>query len=103
MQGTIRSYDPATLEVMKRRIKEISEGVAAAHECSAEVLIEDVYPAVVNHEKETQHVVRLAKKYFGEEHVSTDDLPLCAAEDFSFFLQEKPGCFFALGTMKEGK
>ena len=25
-----------------------------------------------------------------------------AAEDFSYFLHEKPGCFFALGTMKEG-
>ena len=28
---------------------------------------------------------------------------MSASEDFSFFLEKKPGCFFALGTMKEGK
>ena len=28
---------------------------------------------------------------------------MSVAEDFSYFLQEKPGCFFALGTMKVGK
>ena len=28
---------------------------------------------------------------------------MSAAEDFSFYLQEKPGCFYCLGTMKEGK
>lgn len=26
-----------------------------------------------------------------------------ASEDFSYFLHEKPGAFFALGTMQEGK
>ncbi len=31
-----------------------------------------------------------------------EDLPLSASEDFSFFLKEKPGCFFALGTLKPG-
>ena len=103
MQGTIRSYDTETLEAMKKRIREISEGVAGAHQCHAEVDIQDYYPAVVNHATETQHVIRLAKKYFGEAHVSDDELPMGAAEDFSFFLQERPGCFFALGTMKEGE
>lgn len=48
-------------------------------------------------------MIRLAKKWFGEEHFSQDDLPISASEDFSYFLQEKPGCFFALGTMKYGK
>jgi len=42
----------------------------------------------------------LAKTWFGEEHFSQEDLPLSASEDFSYFLLEKPGCFFALGTMK---
>ena len=62
-----------------------------------------MYPAVKNHKDQTAHVIRLAKQNFGEEHFSQDELPLSASEDFSFFLEEKPGCFFALGTMKEGK
>ena len=60
------------------------------------------YPSVVNHPKETEHVKRLALKWFGPEHVSEDELPITASEDFSYFLQEKPGCFWTLGTMKPG-
>ena len=71
-------------------------------ECRAEVDINTLYPEVWNHHTETQHVKRLATKWFGPEHVSEGDLPITASEDFSYFLQEKPGCFFALGTMKPG-
>lgn len=46
---------------MKDRIISISENVAAAHECSAIVEIEDTYPAIINHKTETNHVIRLAK------------------------------------------
>ena len=35
--------------------------------------------------------------------MSEKDLPLMASEDFSYFLKAKPGCFFALGTLKPGK
>ena len=70
--------------------------------CKAECTLTNLYPAVVNHETESQHVERLAKKLFGSAHFSQEDLPLCASEDFSYFLHEKPGAFFALGTMKPG-
>ena len=69
-------------------------------ECRADLLINRMYPAVTNHPTETQHVARLAKQWFGPQHFSTDDLPITASEDFSYFLLEKPGCFFALGTKK---
>ena len=103
MSGTIRSYDPPTLEKMKERIISVAESVAEGFMCTAEVEIEDTYPAVINHKEPTQHVIRLAKKYFGEEHFCQEELPLSASEDFSYFLEKKPGCFFALGTMNEEK
>lgn len=46
---------------MKDRIISISENVAAAHDCTAVVEIEDTYPAIINHKTETEHVIRLAK------------------------------------------
>ena len=105
MTGSIRSYDNETLEKMMERIKSISENVAAGFMCKADVHfdMEDCYPAVINHVEPTKHVIRLAKAHIGEEHFSQEELPLSASEDFSYFLMEKPGCFFALGTMKEGK
>ena len=88
---------------MKQRIIEISENTAAGLGCKADVKIIDSYPAVINHPEPTQHVIRLAKKYFGEEHFCQEELPLAASEDFSYFLHKSPGCFFALGTMQEDK
>ena len=102
MQGTIRSYDEATLVRVCQRIEKICTDVASAMECKAEVNINRLYPAVINHATETEHVKRLALKWFGPSHFSQDDLPLTAGEDFSYFLQKRPGCFFALGTKKPG-
>ena len=103
MQGTIRSYDAETLAVMKERIISLSESIAEGFNCTADVNLIDMYPPVINSPEQTQHVIRLCKKHIGEKHFSQEELPLSAGEDFSFFLHEKPGCFFALGTMKEGK
>ena len=86
LKGSIRSYDEESKEKMKERIKAISESVAEGLDCKAEVELIDDYPPVVNHPGPTSHVIRLAKKYFGEEHFSQDDLPMGASEDFSYFL-----------------
>lgn len=71
--------------------------------CKVEVKINDLYPPTINHAKETAHIRRLGEKWFGPEHVSDADLPAMASEDFSYFIQERPGCFFALGTLKPGQ
>ena len=55
---------------MKERIRSICNNVSAAHECSTIVEIDDKYPAVINHKNETDHIIRLAKQHFGEEHYS---------------------------------
>ena len=103
LRGTIRSYDQNVKEQLNKEITQIVQEVSKAYNCTADVDIWDKYPAVINHEKETNHIIRLAKTHFGEAHFSSDELPLSAGEDFSYFLQERPGCFYALGTMKEGK
>ena len=77
--------------------------MAAAHSCVAEVDIEDLYPAVLNHATQSQYVREIGAKYFGAEKVKSADLPLTASEDFSYFLEEKPGCFFMLGTKQKGQ
>jgi len=100
MQGTLRTYDAATCKLIHKRVREICEGTAKAMGCKVDVVLWDMYPAVLNHKKEADHIERLAKKWFGPEHFSQLDLPLSASEDFSFFIMEKPGAFFGLGTCK---
>ena len=81
------------------QIHHVCERTAKAHSCTADVSIERLYPPVINHEKETQHIKNVAKKYFGGH--STEELPVSIGEDFCYFLQEKPGAFFCLGTKRK--
>lgn len=53
---------------------------------------------VFNHEKEALIVEKVAKKFFGEDKAGKFRLPVKASEDFSFYLKEKPGAFFHLGS-----
>ena len=46
---------------------------------------------------------RIAEKYFGKDKVLDKDLPLTCSEDFSYYLQYKPGCMYTLGTKKAGE
>ena len=73
--------------------------MAKAQDCTADVDIFDLYPAVVNHAEPTETVKRVAENGFGSP--SEEDLPLTAGEDFSYFLLEKPGAFFCLGTKRK--
>lgn len=100
MQGTIRTYDVGVRERVIERLETICAQVSKAMECQIDCDVERQYPAVINHERETDYVKRVAQKWFGKQHLSEDDLPITASEDFSYFLLQKPGCFFALGTAK---
>jgi hippurate hydrolase len=82
-----------------KKINEITESTAKAHGCTAEVDITYLYPATINHTKEADHIRRVANTHFGG--VSEEDLPIMASEDFSYFLNNKPGAFFVLGTKRK--
>jgi hippurate hydrolase len=58
-----------------------------------------MYPPVINHPKETQHIRDIADQYFGG--YSEANLPTTASEDFSYFLQRKPGAYFVLGAKRK--
>ena len=105
MEGSLRTYKTEVRDKVCQRIREISKDIASAMECTAEVEFnwrDDGYPPVVNHAAQTQHIKRLATQWFGAQHLSEEDLPLTASEDFAYFVQERPGCFFCLGIKKPG-
>lgn len=55
------------------------------------------YPAVINSKDEAENVREIAEKIVGEENIVTDYRTMCA-EDFAFFLQERPGAFVLIGN-----
>mmetsp|Transcript_20165 Transcript_20165/g.51492 ORF Transcript_20165/g.51492 Transcript_20165/m.51492 type:complete len:466 (+) Transcript_20165:61-1458(+) len=102
ISGTIRDVDPRVFDTIKRRFNELVNGVCKAYGCTAEAKIFSMYPAVVNLEMGKEVVERCAAKLTGPVALKahSEGLPLMGGEDFSFFLQQRPGCFFFLGTQE---
>jgi metal-dependent amidase/aminoacylase/carboxypeptidase family protein len=68
LEGSIRTFDDETLNLVKERINTICTEIGAAMNCTVDVTLDGEYPAVINHTTETNHVIRLAKEWFGPEH-----------------------------------
>ena len=97
MMGTFRAMDEGWRFEAHRRIREIVEQVGKA--CGAEVELEISvgYPSVVNDHALTQHARALAEEMIGTEMVEETELSM-GAEDFGYYSQKIPGCFYRLGT-----
>ena len=100
MGGTIRIFTTSVLKILKEKIVQICENTAKSFGCTAEVEFigeDSTALPTINTKKEAENVQRVAEKVFGVANVSGEGLPLPGSEDFAFFLEDKPGAFFALG------
>lgn len=102
LRGTLRSFDPEVRALLGRRVGEIAVGIAAAMRAEVEYTYLPGYPATVNDPEQTEMVREVAESIVGPENVIIGDLQM-GAEDFSYFLERKPGCFFFTGTRDEAK
>lgn len=101
IKGSCRSFDPAVRRLLKSRIGEICEGVARAHGVEIALAYEERYPAVVNTPAETALIREIANDQKNGWSFNGDFEPLMGSEDFSFYLQKKPGCFYLIGNGEE--
>ena len=102
LKGTFRTMDEAWREKALTLIKEQAELIAESVGGSVEVEISRGYPFLINDEKLTQQLRSKAQEFFGTEQVV--ELPIrLTAEDFSFYSQKIPVCFFRLGVRNERK
>lgn len=101
MKGIFRSFNDEFAIEFRQKLHKIFEDVCRRHDCRPEINIMSSYPQVVNHEKETEHVIRVGKKVFGEDNVGPGWLPIYGGEDFSYYVKEKPGAFFFLSSCRK--
>ena len=97
IQGTVRTFTTETLDLIERRMQTIAEATCAAFETRCEFQFHRNYPPTVNHPAETEFVRGLLGEVVGAQNVFEFE-PTMGAEDFSFFLQHKPGCYFLIGN-----
>ncbi|HEX6016613.1 MAG TPA: M20 aminoacylase family protein [Burkholderiaceae bacterium] len=97
MEGTVRTFTTEVLDLIERRMKQIAEATAAAFECGCEFAFKRNYPPTVNHAAETAFARTLLGDVVGADNVHEFE-PTMGSEDFSYFLQGKPGCYFLIGN-----
>lgn len=97
LQGTVRTYSSQTTAFMERRIREIAAGVCAAYGASCEVDFVVKCAPTVNHAAEAEFVRASLVELAGAVAVQVFT-PSATAEDFSFMLEAKAGCYFMIGA-----
>jgi amidohydrolase len=102
MEGTIRAVTARVRHEAHAAARRIAEHVAAAHEMTAEVEIEDGYPVTVNDGSAAAEVLDVARGLVGDDRVVALRDPVMGAEDFSYIVDRVPGAMAFLGTRPPG-
>lgn len=97
IEGTLRAMDEKWRYEAHTWIKEIAENTAKSLGCTCDVNIVVGYPCLKNDEDLTKRAAILAKEILGEENLFEIEKRM-GAEDFAFYSQQIPACFFRVGT-----
>lgn len=87
MIGTTRAFDPEVQNMIENRMKQVLDGICAAHGGSAKFIYDCRYAPTINTPDETDEAIAAAVSLVGEENVNADVTPVMGAEDFSWMLQ----------------
>ncbi|NJS35932.1 MAG: amidohydrolase [Brachymonas sp.] len=92
LQGTVRTFTTELIDLIEKRMKEISVGLAAAFGGTVDFEFVRNYPPTVNSMKEAHFCADVMREIVGEGNVKPQE-PTMGAEDFSYMLQAKPGAY----------
>ena len=101
LEGTARSYTEVNRSLIKSKMNQIIEGVSNTYGAKINFEYVDGYPPTINSSNCAKKVLKAAKKVVGDKA----GLPYLSmgGEDFSYYLQKRPGCFFFVGSAPDPK
>lgn len=95
--GTFRTMHEKWRMEAHKRMKKMAESIAKGYGAACDFHIMKGYPVLFNHEELTLRTKKWAIEFLGKDKVV--DLPLrMTAEDFAYYSQVMPACFYRLGT-----
>jgi len=96
LTGTVRAYSEENRSMVKKRLGQIIDGLSNMFGAKILLKYKDGYPPTINHKEPTKKVLNAAQKVVGDK---AGDLYLSmGGEDFAYYLQKIPGCFFFVGS-----
>jgi hippurate hydrolase len=96
--GTVRAFKPEVEDAIEAGMERICAGIAAAHGVQATLDYRRGYPPTVNSQAEAALCREVLSGLVGAENVLVNAAPSMGAEDFSYMLREKPGCYVWIGN-----
>jgi hippurate hydrolase len=100
LQGSIRTFDTALHDKLKKNLEQIVNDTAAKYGATATLEFKNSYPALINSKAETAFALDIAKDIVGANRVISPVPRTLGIEDFAYYLHHKPGNFMCLGTGK---
>jgi amidohydrolase len=97
IQGTVRTFSVELLDLIEERMRAVAEHTCAAFGAQCEFEFSRNYPPTINHEREANFVRDTLGAWVGPHNMQVFE-PTMGAEDFSYFLLDKPGCYFMIGN-----
>lgn len=102
LDGTFRTFDESWRAEAHRKIEKMARAIAEGMGGECEVFIDKGYPFLVNDDKVTAEAKQAAIEYLGPENVVDLDMRM-TAEDFAYYSQLVPSCFYRLGIRNESR
>jgi amidohydrolase len=102
LMGTFRAMDETWRFQAHKLIHRICKGIAQAMGAEIDVLVDVGYPVVNNDTSLYPLARKKAEEFAGRENVGETEVRM-GAEDFGYYTQEIPGCFYRIGVMNESK
>ena len=97
LSGTVRCFDPAVRDRLEAAIRQLVEAHARMYGAEAELCFESPFLPTVNTPEQAARLAEAAAPVVGEDMILRNPAPEMGSEDFSFMLQQRPGCYFLLG------
>jgi amidohydrolase len=100
--GTTRALRMETQDMIERELRQIALGIGEAFGAKVDFEYDRRYLPTINNEKEAGFAVNAAAEVVGAENIIHDKPPVMGAEDFSWMLNARPGCYVQIGNGTEG-
>ncbi|MCY1279070.1 Hippurate hydrolase [compost metagenome] len=95
---SIRALDPRVRQLLRQRVQALAEHHAESFGASAEVTFDNGYPVLVNDPAASQLASDVIRDWLGDEGLAPGLKPICASDDFAFWLEQVPGCYLLIGN-----
>ena len=103
IEGTLRTLTRETRERIRAGVQRRCAGIAAANDCDVNFILEPGYPSTINDPQSADYVEQIARRTLGADRYIPAARPVMGGEDFAYYLEQAPGCFFMVGTIPPGQ